>query len=89
MTSGDHEHIDEVTCREFVELVTEYWEGTLPEDRIELVEEHLVMCDWCVTYLDQLGETVKALPGAGDDEPVAEETERALLAAFRKRMGSD
>ena len=55
----------EVTCREFVELVTEYWEGALPEDRMELVEEHLVMCDWCKTYLEQMEATVAALPEAG------------------------
>ena len=52
-----HRHgTDEVTCREFVELVTDYWEGALPEERIELVEEHLVMCDWCKLYLDQIEE---------------------------------
>ena len=51
-----HRHgTDEVTCREFVELVTDYWDGALPEHRLELVEEHLVMCDWCKTYLDQMG----------------------------------
>lgn len=88
MTSGEHVHLDEVTCREFVELVTDYWEGSLSEDRTELVEEHLVMCDWCKTYLDQLDETVGALPGASDDEAVPEQTERTLLAAFRARMGS-
>jgi predicted anti-sigma-YlaC factor YlaD len=86
MSSGDHQHVEEVVCREFVELVTDYWEGSLPEDRIELVEEHLVMCDWCVTYLDQLGETVRALPGAAQAQAVPEPTEDALLAAFRERM---
>ena len=58
-----HRHgTDEVVCREFVELVTDYWEGALPEDQVALVEEHLVMCDWCKTYLEQMEATVKALP---------------------------
>jgi predicted anti-sigma-YlaC factor YlaD len=79
-----HRHeIDEVTCREFVELVTDYWEGALPEQQMELVEEHLVMCDWCKTYLEQMEATVEALPEAADREPVPEETERVLLSAFR------
>jgi predicted anti-sigma-YlaC factor YlaD len=79
-----HRHeIDEVTCREFVELVTDYWEGALPEQQMELVEEHLVMCDWCKTYLEQMEATVEALPAAADREPVPEETERVLLSAFR------
>ena len=80
-----HRHeIDEVTCREFVELVTDYWEGALPEERMELVEEHLVMCDWCKTYLEQMQATVDALPEAAGREPVPEETERVLLSAFRE-----
>ena len=80
-----HRHeIDEVTCREFVELVTDYWEDALPEERLELVEEHLVMCDWCKTYIDQMEATVKALPEAGEREPVPEATERVLLSAFRE-----
>ena len=80
-----HRHeIDEVTCREFVELVTDYWEGSLPEDRMELVEEHLVMCDWCKTYLEQMEATVEALPEASAREPVPEQTEQVLLSAFRE-----
>ena len=87
MSSDEHRHIDEVTCREFVELVTEYLDGALPEDRAELVEEHLVMCDWCKTYFDQLSETVAALPGTAEDEQVPRQTELAVLAAFRERIG--
>jgi predicted anti-sigma-YlaC factor YlaD len=80
-----HRHeIDEVTCREFVELVTDYWEGALPEQQMELVEEHLVMCDWCKTYLEQMEVTVEALPEAAEREPVPEATEQVLLSAFRE-----
>jgi predicted anti-sigma-YlaC factor YlaD len=80
-----HRHeIGEVTCREFVELVTEYWEGALTEERLELVEEHLVMCDWCKTYLDQMEATVGSLSKVVEREPVPEETERVLLNAFRE-----
>jgi predicted anti-sigma-YlaC factor YlaD len=87
MNNGDHEHVREVVCREFVELVTDYWEGTLPEERTELVEEHLVMCDSCKIYFDQLDETVKALPATAEAEPVPPGTERTLLDAFRRRLG--
>jgi len=79
-----HRHgTDEVLCSEFVGLVTDYWEGALPEDRVALVEEHLVMCDWCKVYLDQMEATVEAMPGAGETEEVPPETERALLSSFR------
>jgi len=80
-----HDEIDEVTCREFVELVTDYWEGALPERRVELVEQHLVMCDWCKTYLEQFEATVEAMPMAAAEESPAAANERALLAAFRER----
>jgi predicted anti-sigma-YlaC factor YlaD len=80
-----HRHgTEEVTCREFVELVTEYWEGALPEDRLELVEEHLVMCDWCKVYLEQMEVTVSSLRGAAEPEPVPPEARAELLASFRE-----
>jgi anti-sigma factor RsiW len=82
-----HDH-REILCREFVELVTEYLEGALPAERVELVEQHLVMCDWCKTYLVQLEATVHALPGAAETEPVPAETELALLAAYREWKAS-
>jgi len=78
-----HDHVDEVTCHEFVELVTDYLEGALPEGRADLVEEHLVLCVACKAYLDQLEATVSALPDAVRDEPVPDATNQALLSAFR------
>ena len=84
MTDMHRHGTDEVVCREFVELITDYWEGALPEDQVALVEEHLVMCDWCKTYLDQMAVTVKAMPEAAEAEPVPAETQRALLTAFRE-----
>ena len=81
--ADEHRH-NEVTCVEFVELVTDYMEGALPEERTDLMEEHLVMCDWCKTYLDQIEATVAALPDAAVDEPVADDTREELLTMFRE-----
>jgi predicted anti-sigma-YlaC factor YlaD len=52
---------EEVTCQQFVELVTDYFEGDLPSRTLSKVEEHLVMCDWCVAYVGQMQATVDAL----------------------------
>jgi predicted anti-sigma-YlaC factor YlaD len=71
---------DEVTCQQFVELVTDYFEGTLPSRTLSHVEEHLVMCDWCLTYLDQMEATIRSL-GELSDPPAAELPE-ALLSAL-------
>jgi hypothetical protein len=55
---------DEVVCKEFVELITDYFEDTLPPRKLSHVEEHLVLCDWCRTYLDQMQATIGALGGS-------------------------
>lgn len=74
---------DEVTCQQFVELITDYFEGALGRATLSRVEEHLVMCDWCVAYADQMEATVAALAELDDDE--AAEPSDALLAALRGR----
>jgi predicted anti-sigma-YlaC factor YlaD len=74
---------DEITCQEFVELITDYFEGALGSPTLSRVEEHLVMCDWCVTYADQMEATVTALRELGNHEPA--EPSDALLTALRVR----
>jgi anti-sigma factor RsiW len=46
------------TCREVVELVTEYLEGAMPPEDREVFERHLLVCPPCATYLDQIRSTV-------------------------------
>ena len=48
MTESD-QHI---TCREVVELVTDYLERALDAGETSLFEQHLNFCDGCVTYVD-------------------------------------
>jgi len=77
--------VDEIVCREFAELATEYLEGAIPDPTLELVEEHLAMCDWCRDYLHQIRTTARAVaaePEAGGPAP-APETLDGLMAAFR------
>jgi anti-sigma factor RsiW len=81
---ADQQQHDEVVCQGFVELVTDYLEGALPEDRRDLVEEHLVTCDSCKTYLEQIEATMEALPDAARDEPVPKDTRAALLFPYRE-----
>ena len=50
-----------VACREFVELVTEHLEGTLPEEMERAVRAHLELCQPCVEYLEQTRATVRLL----------------------------
>ena len=55
---------DEIVCREFAELATDYLDGALPDATLELVEEHLAMCDWCRDYLGQIEATSAAVAHA-------------------------
>ena len=74
--------VTELRCKELVELVTDYLEGTLtPPDR-ERFEEHLAACAGCTRYLAQIRETIR-LTGVLTEEQIPAEQRDALLAAFR------
>jgi anti-sigma factor RsiW len=72
----------ELTCREIVELVTAYLDDALPPADRERFEEHLVFCDGCDRYLEQMRLTIQATGRVqvGDVPPALEER---LLEAFR------
>jgi anti-sigma factor RsiW len=75
-----------LTCRELVELVTDYLEGRLEiDDRTEL-EMHLTLCDPCVAYVEQMRGIVR---GAGRlaEEDLPADVRDGLLAAFRGWKG--
>jgi predicted anti-sigma-YlaC factor YlaD len=77
--------VHEIVCREFAELATDYLEGAIPDDTLELVEQHLAMCDWCRDYLHQIRTTADAVgaePETAGAEPAPDALD-ALLAAFR------
>jgi predicted anti-sigma-YlaC factor YlaD len=77
---------DEVTCQQFVELVTDYFEGALSPRTLSHVEEHLVMCDWCTTYVEQMQATVESLRTLIDRSP--REPPDSLLAAVRAKKAA-
>lgn len=77
-----------IPCREAVELVTEYLEGTLAGERRAAFEAHLDCCGWCRAYLEQIRFTVRV---AGDVAPEAVDpaVERGLLDLYRKLTRGD
>jgi anti-sigma factor RsiW len=72
----------QLSCRELVELVTDYLEGVLDPARVEALDAHLAGCDGCDTYVEQMRQTVAALRGIGDGETVLPQTREAILATF-------
>lgn len=73
---------EEMSCRELVEVITEYLEGTLPGDARERFEAHLAECPYCANYLEQMRATIEAL-GELQEESLDEKTREGLVEAFR------
>lgn len=72
----------ELSCREFIELVTEYLEGSLPPEEKERFEAHLAVCDGCETYLEQMKQTIQ-WTGKLTEERISDEAKVKLLRTFR------
>ena len=79
---------DGLTCRELVELVTDYLEGALPGAEVERFESHLAICPGCSTYVDQFRETIR-LTGTLPESDVSAEAAAALLAQFEAWRHTD
>jgi anti-sigma factor RsiW len=73
---------DDLTCRELVELVTDYLEGALSPAERHRFEWHLGSCSVCPRYVEQLRTTIRILGHLGEDD-VPEPARTALLDAFR------
>jgi anti-sigma factor RsiW len=70
------------TCREVVELVTDYLDGALGAKARARVDAHLRGCESCAAYLEQLRTTIRIAgrlaPGA-----IPDATMSRLVAVFR------
>lgn len=53
----------ELVCREMVELITDYLEGTLPRGKRRRFEAHLEGCPHCTEYLEQMRATIRLTGG--------------------------
>jgi anti-sigma factor RsiW len=75
-----------ITCREMVELVSDYLEGQLDPRARERFEEHLAVCPDCREYVEQVRETVRAL-GRLPEEALSAGARDELLRAFADWSG--
>ncbi len=71
-----------MTCKELVELVTDYLEMRLAQGDLERFEAHLELCDPCVTYIEQIRQSV-AVVGTLSEETLPQGAADVLLAEFR------
>jgi anti-sigma factor RsiW len=72
----------DIACRELVELVTEYLEGTLPRRDRRRFARHIRGCEHCSAYLEQMRETIERV-GRLSEEDLDPAARNALLEAFR------
>ncbi len=70
-----------MSCKEFVELVTDYLEGRMGSAEAERFDAHMEVCPPCRYYLDQMRSTLDAL-GRIPEESVSDAARDELLHAF-------
>jgi anti-sigma factor RsiW len=74
--------MSEMSCKELVEVITAYLEGTMAdEDRGGFVA-HLAECPFCTEYVAQMQTTIATL-GRIDKQTISPASRMELLAAFR------
>ena len=77
---------DELSCRELVELVTDYLENALPQAERARFEEHLIACPGCQTYLEQMRQTIDVLGRVTEEslEPAARDQLLDLFSNWKR-----
>jgi anti-sigma factor RsiW len=71
-----------LTCKEVVELVTDYLEDSLSMEMRDRFQRHLPACDPCVTYLEQMRQTIATI-GKLPEESISQPVLDTLLEHFR------
>lgn len=82
-----------LTCRDLIEFLLDYTDGTLPPERKAEFDRHLVGCGCCQNYLESYRLTIElgraALRAPGLDRPLDPKAPQrlidAILAATRPR----
>jgi len=74
----------ELTCKEIVELVTDYLEGHMAPVQRAQFEQHLLTCPPCTTYLEQMRTMVGLAATLDASADAAVEPPTAVIDAFRR-----
>ena len=74
--------VEQLSCRELVELVTDYLEGALSDEERARFDDHVGRCGGCRVYLEQMRQTIEQL-GHLPVDALSADAERELLEAFR------
>jgi anti-sigma factor RsiW len=78
--------MSEMDCKELVEVITAYLEGTMAYEDRGRFETHLAECPFCTEYVAQMRTTINTL-GRIDEQTISPASRMELLAAFRRLSG--
>lgn len=73
----------DLVCREVVQLLNDYLDGTLTGAQRDEVDRHLEECDGCLAFLQQLQLATRLTATLTEDDVPAPVID-ALLGVFRK-----
>ena len=73
----------EITCKDLVELVTDYLDDRMPAEQRLRFEEHIAFCSPCAVYLEQMRQTI-SVTGALREEDLDQESRDAMLSVFKE-----
>jgi MFS family permease len=82
---GSGELVSDLTCAEFVELVTAFLDEALDPITERRLVDHLPNCVGCSRYLDQVQQTIRSL-GTLPVEGLRDEDREALMTALRNAL---
>jgi anti-sigma factor RsiW len=73
----------QLVCRQAIELMSDYLEGSLSRRDRRRLEKHLALCDACTAYLEQMRATIAA-SGVVEPDGLAPEALETLTELFRR-----
>lgn len=73
----------ELTCKDVTDLITDYMSDALTAEFKLRFEQHLYACTWCMTYLEQMQQTVRWIKEPAPPA-VSAETEARMKELFQR-----
>jgi hypothetical protein len=81
--ASDPARPERVECRQIVDLLADYLEGTLPRHLAELLEWHVDGCAPCVAFLNTYRGTIRAARTVLREVEIPPELKQRLLAVLK------